>query len=191
MQELKINTDAFEMNDNQFFLFCSQNSDLRIERDSEKQIYIMAPTGGETGNRNSELNAQLVIWNKKFKLGYTFDSNTGFYLSNKAMRSPEVSFILKEKWEALPLEDRERFPHICPDFVIELLSKSDNLKTLKNKMQEWVDNGAQLAWLIDPQEQTVYIYKPNTIEQVIKGFNKTISGEEILPGFDLDLKELI
>src|ERR1039458_14865 len=125
MEIIELQTESLNLSEEQFFKFCAENKGLRIERDKHKTIIIMAPTGGETGNFNLELGIDLGIWNRKSKLGYCFDSNTGFTLPNGAMRSPDVGWIPNEKWENLPREDRKRFPHICPDFIIELMSERD------------------------------------------------------------------
>src|ERR1022692_3122984 len=128
MQILEIKTDTVNLTEEQFYLLCVRNKELRIERDKHQNIIIMAPTGSDTGNHNADLTGEISIWNKKNRLGYCFDSNAGFTLPNKAMRSPDVSWIAKEKYESLPKQDRKRFAHICPDFVIELISKSDSIK---------------------------------------------------------------
>lgn len=191
METITIKTEAFNMTDEEFFNFCVENKELRIEKDSNQQIYIMSPTGGFTGNRNSEINIQLGLWNRINKTGFVFDSSTGFSLPNGAMRSPDASWVKKERWEGLTIEDRKRFAHICPDFIIELLSESDSLKIIKEKMQEWIENGCRLGWLIDFDNQNVYIYKPDCEFIVQDSFNKPVSGEDVLPGFELDLKEIL
>ena len=150
----------------------------------------MTPTGIETSNSNGEIFGEVRNWNKKTRLGYTFESNAGFTMPNKAMRSPDVSWIPKEKYEALPKEDRERFAHICPDFVIELMSKSDSLEDTMKKMEEWIENGCLLGWLIDPESRTTTIYKPNASPSQLP-FSETLSGETVLQGFTLKLDEVI
>ena len=190
METLVINTDAFEMTEEQFFRFCVQNHDLRIERDYKKQLFIMSPTGGTTGSRNFSISFQLGKWNEKYKLGYAFDSSTGFTLPNNAMRSPDAAWIEKSKWETLPEKEKESFAHICPDFIIELKSKSDSLKNLQEKMEEWLSNGCLLGWLIDFENEIVFIYRQNDSLEKINFFDKKISGEDVLHGFELDLSEL-
>ena len=150
----------------------------------------MAPTGGETGIKNSRLNAKVEFWNEKENKGYVFDSNTGFTLPNGAMRMPDVAWIPKEKWDILPVDDRESFAHICPDFVIELISKSDIIKRTMEKMEEWIENGCRLGWLIDPGTRTTYIYKPK-MEATQIPFSETLSGEDVLVGFELKLDKII
>ena len=189
-ETITLKADALNLTEEEFFNFCSQNKELKFEMDSNKQIYIMSPTGFETGMRNAEIIAQLRNWNNCTKSGYVSDSSTGFNLPNGAMRSPDAAWISKEKLEALTLEERKRFPHICPDFIIELLSESDSLKTTKEKMQEWLKNGCRLAWLIDFESKTSYIYKPKR-EVIQQNFEQILSGEEVLQGFELNLNELL
>ncbi len=187
METLSINTKALNMTDEEFFNLCSQNRDLRIERDAYQQIFIMSPTGFITGNRNAEILAQLINWNNNEKKGYISDSSTGFILPSGAMRSPDAAWILKESMDKLSIQEKERFPHICPDFIIEIRSKSDALKELQNKMQEWIDNGCRLGWLIDFENKISYIYKP--VQEVTEqSFDKNLNGDDVLPGFELELK---
>jgi Uma2 family endonuclease len=190
MNIVEIKTDIVNLTEEQFFLLCVRNKELRIEKDKHQNIIIMAPTGTDTANTNSELNGELIIWNRKSRLGYCFDSNAGFTLPNKAMRSPDLSWIAKERYEKLPKEDRKRFAHICPDFVIELVSLSDSLEQQKEKMAEWIENGCRLGWLINPETRTSHIYKPNENPTQIP-FNETLSGEDVLPGFELKLDAII
>jgi len=179
-----------DMTDDQFFELCQQNRDVQFERTSTGELIIMPPTGGETGRRNVGITSQLWLWNQTTKLGKVFDSSTGFKLPNKAERAPDASWIKLERWEALTLEERRKFLPLCPDFVVELRSFTDNLKPLQDKMQEYIDNGSQLGWLIDPKHKTVEIYRPNQPIQVLKSPAK-ISGENILPEFILDLTEIL
>ncbi len=181
----------YPMTDNELFAFCAANKELRIERDELGQLMIMSPAGGITGNLNFRLTSIFGQWaEKNVALGYGFDSATGFRLADKSMRSPDVSWVRKEKWDALALEDQEKFAPLCPDFVIELRPKSDSLSQFKSKMEKWILNGCQLAWLIDPIQKKSYIYKPDgTITELI-GFDKKVSGETLLPAFELDLTRL-
>ncbi|MEK6782966.1 MAG: Uma2 family endonuclease [Bacteroidota bacterium] len=181
----------YPMTDDELFAFCAANKELRIERDEFGQLIIMSPAGGITGNLNFKLTSIFGQWvEKNTVLGYGFDSATGFRLGDKSMRSPDVSWVKKEKWEALTLQDQEKFAPICPDFVVELRSKSDSLTELKSKMEKWMKNGCQLGWLIDPSQQKAYVYKPNEVIQEIDGFDKKLSGESLLPDFELDLSRL-
>src|SRR6187402_3558255 len=190
MNTFVINAKSLHMTDDEFFYFCQDNDFLKFERTADKQILVMTPTGIETGLKNSDINFQLMLWNDKYQLGYVFDSSSGFTLPNSAVRSPDASWIAKDRYEALDKNDVKKFAHICPDFVIELLSEPDSLKDLKLKMQEWIDNGCKLGWLIDRTEEQVYIYKPDQEFLTIHGFDNILSGEEILKGFALELKRL-
>ena len=187
MNALTISLDSvLEISDEQFFQICQKNSDLRFERSAQGDITIMAPAGSETGMRNSDLNADIVIWNRRKKLGVTFDSSAGFKLPNGADRSPDSSWILKERWEALTPEQRSRFAPICPDFVMELMSPSDSLKTTQAKMQEYQENGARLGWLINRKDRQVEVYRIGQPVEILKS-PTTLSGEDVLPDFVLDL----
>ena len=190
MEIVALKTESVNLSEEQFFMLCAKNKELRIERDKNQNIIIMAPTGTDTGNFNLEIGSEVRNWNKQSKLGYAFDSNTGFTLSDKAILSPDVSWIAKEKYESLSKEDRKRFAHICPDFVIELLSESDNLKDTKTKMEQWVENGCLLGWLIDPIDRVTHIYKPN-IQPVQIPFNEILTGDDVLKGFELKLEDVL
>ncbi|MBE9055103.1 MULTISPECIES: Uma2 family endonuclease [Sphaerospermopsis] len=185
---LKMQPDII-MTDDQFFDFCKLNRDFRIERNQFGDLLIMSPTGSETDERNFNLIVQLGIWTKKDGTGVGFGSSGGFTLPNGAVRSPDAAWIKKEKWEAIPTEQRKKFAPICPDFVVELRSETDNLKTLQEKMEEYIENGVKLAWLIDRKQQKVYIYRPSQpVEEL--DHPQTLNGEDILPGFILDLREI-
>ncbi|MCH2243438.1 MAG: Uma2 family endonuclease [Crocosphaera sp.] len=184
---LEINCDSLQMTDEQFFQLCQDNRDLRFERNSNGDILIMPPTGGETGNRNSSINYQLYAWNLQNKLGITFDSSTGFKLPNKADRSPDASWIPLKKWNNLTPQQRQKFLPLCPDFVIELRSPSDSLKTLQNKMKEYLENGTKLGWLINPKAKQVEIYRQGKEVEILDN-PTTLSGEDVLPDFVLDLE---
>ncbi len=175
----------------QFFAFCQENSDLQFERTADGEIIFIMPTGGETGKINSIINLELGIWNRSFKTGQVFDSSTGFKLPNTATRSPDVAWVSLERWKALSEEDRKKFPPLCPDFVIELMSESDSLHYSQDKMKEWVENGCRLGWLIDINAQKVYVYRSAQQQpEVVPSFEEMLSGEEVLRGFTLDLKIL-
>ncbi len=178
------------MSDDEFFSFCVQNKNIRIERDENKQILIMAPAGNDSSAKNSKLNLELGLWNKKAKLGILFDSSAGFYLPDTSMRNPDAAWISNERWNQIEKEERKKFAYITPDFIVELMSPSDRLKQAKEKMEKWIKNGVFLAWLIDLENETVYIYKPGGIIEQVNGFDKKISGEGVLPGFKLDLSIL-
>jgi Uma2 family endonuclease len=188
---LQIPTD-YPMTDDELFAFCVANKELRIECDEFGQLIIMSPAGGITGNLNFKLTTFFGQWAEKNQdLRYGFDSATGFRLPDKSMRSPDVSWVRKEKWDALSLAEQEKFAPVCPDFVIELKSKSDSLTELKSKMEKWMKNGCTLGWLIDPSQKKTYIYKVNDEWLEVNGFDQKLSGEGILPGFELPLSKLL
>ncbi|MBH8552360.1 Uma2 family endonuclease [Nostocaceae cyanobacterium CENA357] len=179
-----------ELSDEQFFQMCQKNSNYRFERTASGEILIMPPTGSDTGNRNFDLVVELGIWNKQTKLGKGFDSSTGFTLPNGAKRSPDVSWVKIERWNALTPEQQEKFAPICPDFVVELRSVSDSLKDLQEKMQEYIENGAQLGWLIDRKNKRVEIYRPGKDVEILNN-PANLSGENVLPGFVLNLQQIM
>jgi Uma2 family endonuclease len=181
--------DSIEMDSDRFFDFCQINRDLRIEKNATGEMIIMPPTGGETGRRNFNLLGELFIWTKQDGTGIGFDSSTGFTLPSGAIRSPDAAWIKKERWEALEPEKRQKFPPICPDFVIELKSATDSLKTLQEKMREYIENGVLLGFLLDSERKQVYIYRPNAEVERVEN-PATLSGETILRGFTLDLKQI-
>jgi len=172
-----------------FYEFCMLNKDLRIELTSAGDLIVMSPTGGETGIRNFELTGSFWAWVKKDGTGRGFDSSTLFTLPNGAKRSPDVSWVRNDRWERLTKKERKQFPPLCPDFVVELRSPSDTLRTLKKKMQEYTENGAQLGWLIDPLEKKVYVYRPQSAVERLDD-PQTVSGDPLLPGFTLDVQSL-
>jgi Uma2 family endonuclease len=149
----------------------------------------MPPTGGSTGKKNFYLAGQLFVWNERSQLGVAFDSSTAFHLPNGANRSPDVAWIRKEKWEQLTPDQQDDFAPICPDFVIELRSKTDSLKPLREKMQEYIQNGLTLGWLIDPKGKTVEIYRRNREVEILR-HPISLSGENILPNFVMDLQKV-
>ncbi|MBD2005300.1 MULTISPECIES: Uma2 family endonuclease [Cyanophyceae] len=183
--ELKI-----DLTDEQFWKLCQNNRDYRFERTAAGELIIMPPTGSETGNHNFDIAVELGIWNKRTNLGKGFDSSSGFKLPNGANRSPDASWIRRDRWDALTAEEQQGFAPICPDFVIELRSKSDSLKELQEKMQEYMENGARLGWLIDRKNQRVEIYRQGQDVEILEN-PATLSGEDVLPGFVLDLKQIM
>ncbi|NJL46587.1 MAG: Uma2 family endonuclease [Leptolyngbyaceae cyanobacterium SM2_5_2] len=174
------------LTDEQFAQICQNNRDLRFERTAKGELVIMAPTGGETCSLNLSLGSQLWQWNQIHKLGKGFDSSTGFKLPNGSTRSPDVAWVRLERWNALTPEQQRRFVPLCPDFAIELKSPSDDLADLQTKMQEYLENGLQLGWLIAPETQQVEIYRPNQAVEILN-HPKMLLGEGLLPGFVLDL----
>jgi Uma2 family endonuclease len=183
--ELKI-----DLTDEQFWQLCQNNRDYQFERTASGELLIMPPTGGETGRRNVKATTQLDLWNSQNNLGEVFDSSTGFQLPNGAKRSPDASWVKIERWNALTPEEREKFPPICPDFVLELRSRTDSLAELQGKMQEYIQNGAALGWLIDRQNKRVEIYRPHQDVEILEN-PSSLSGEDVLPGFILDLAQIL
>ncbi|MDJ0660932.1 MAG: Uma2 family endonuclease [Crocosphaera sp.] len=183
---IQINLDFLNITDEQFYQICENNRDLRLEKNAQGDLIIMPPTGGETGDKNAAITAQLWTWNYKSKLGVVFDSSTGFKLPNNAYRSPDAAWIPLEKWDNLTVEQRQKFLHLSPDFIIELRSPSDSLKTLRDKMQEYIDNGTQLGWLINRQDKQIEIYRQGKDVEILDN-PQTLSGENILPSFVLEL----
>ena len=176
-----------ELSDDQFYQLCRENPEVKFERNTTGEIIIMSPTGGETGNRNFEIDIELGIWNRQTKLGVCFDSSTCFQLPNGAKRSPDVAWIKQARWNILTLEEKEKFPPIAPDFVLELMSPSDSLADTQAKMQEYIDNQVKLGWLINCQTRQVEIYRQGQPVEVLNSPTE-LSGEDILPGFILDLQ---
>ena len=186
MNSIVLNLDTVGLTDEQFYRLCSRNRDWQFERNAQGELIIMPPVGGVSGNREASLIAKVYLWNSKIKLGKVFSSSTIFRLPNGGDRSPDVAWVKQERWESLTEEQQEKFPPICPDFVIELRSRTDSLQDLQDKMQEYLDSGLCLGWLINPQDEEVEIYACNKSMKLIK-FPTSLSGEDILPGFVLDL----
>lgn len=176
-----------KLTDEQFYQLCRANPDVKFERNATGQIIIMSPTGGETGSCNSEINADFVIWNRQTKLGKVFDSSTCFKLPNGADRSPDVAWIQQSRWDTLTTEQKEKFPPIAPDFVLELISPTDSLKETRKKMQEYLDNGVKLGWLINRKSRRVEVYRQGKAVELLESPTE-LSGEDVLPGFVLTLQ---
>ncbi|WP_339390510.1 Uma2 family endonuclease [Crocosphaera watsonii] len=187
MNAYTINFDVItKINDEQFFQLCRNNPELKLEQNQNGEIIIMSPTGGETGNKNAELITDFCLWNRRQKFGQIFDSSTGFKLPLGSKRSPDVAYIQQERWDKLTQEEKEKFPPIAPDFVLELKSKTDSLKEVQKKMQEYMDNGVKLGWLINTEKKQVEIYRQGQGKEVLDN-PQTLSGDDILPEFRLDL----
>ena len=187
MNALTVNLDSvIKITDEQFFQLCQNNRELRFERNANGELIIMPPTGGETGNKNARITQQVMNWTDVDGTGIAFDSSTCFKLPNGADRSPDASWVKLERWNALTDEEKQKFPPICPDFVIELLSPSDSLKTTQEKMREYIDNGVHLGILINRKSRQVEIYRPGKEVEVLDS-PATVSGEDILKGFVLNL----
>jgi Uma2 family endonuclease len=175
-----------ELTDDQFFQLCRNHPDIKFERSAKGELIIMPPTGGETGNRNVEIASEVVIWNRRAKLGIVFDSSTGFNLPNGGNRAPDVAWVRQDRWDELTPEQKEKFPPIAPDFVVELMSPSDRLSDVQAKMQEYLNSGVRLGWLIDRTTRRVEIYRLGQAVEVLEA-PQTLSGEDVLPGFVLSL----
>ena len=173
----------------QFEQVCRDNPDHRLELTSTGGLIVMPPAGSKTGKRNFSLIRQFGVWVEKDGTGIGFDSSTGYTLPNKAIRSPDVSWVSRDKWDALTEDEQEEFAPLCPDFVIELRSRWQTLKAQQAKMQEYLENGAQLGWFIDPRNRRIYIYRPGEEVEVLTDV-ATVSADPILPGFVLNLVEL-
>lgn len=178
-----------DITDEQFYELCIHNPDAKFERNANGEIVVMSPTGGETGKRNTDLIGQLWLWNRQTRLGEVFDSSTGYKLPNGANRSPDVSWVKKERWDELTIEQKQKFIPLAPDFVIELLSPSDYLSNTQAKMREYSDNGVKLGWLINPEAKQIEIYRFGQDVELLDSPD-TLSGENILPGFVLDLTNI-
>ncbi len=176
------------MTDEQFYQFCLLNAELRIER-ANQYIIIMPPTNSETGNKNFKLNGELYAWNKQHKLGAGFDSSTGFKLPNGSDRSPDAAWIRQDRWDALPEALRQRFAPIAPDFVAEIRSGDQDMATLKDKMEEYIENGCRLGWLIDPKNRKTMVYLENGDIQTIP-FDTVLNGGDVLKGFELKMADI-
>jgi Uma2 family endonuclease len=179
-----------KMSDEQFYSFCRDNPDLKIERNADRTIEIMAPTKRQTGKINFLIDLQLGKWYENVQQGEPHGADTGFALPNGAIRSPDAAWISDERINQKKGDDKEKFDEICPDFVIELKSQNDAMTILQEKMQEWMANGCRLAWLIDPVAEKVEIYREDGSKEEMKGFDQKLSGEDVLPGFELDLQQL-
>jgi Uma2 family endonuclease len=173
----------------QFEQIATANRDLQLELSAAGELIIMPPTGGNTGRRNADLTYQLQAWNRRTQLGEVFDSSTIFQLPNGAERSPDVAWVSRERWNFLTPQQQDTFPPLCPDFVIELRSKTDSLKALQDKMAEYFDNGCRLGWLINYQQQEVEVYRAEQEKEVLRS-PQTLSGEVVLPDFVLDLQPI-
>lgn len=179
----------FDMNDDEFFAFCQLNRDLRLERTAEGDLVIKAPAGGETGNRNALITTLSTTWALQDGTGVSFDSSTGFILPNGATRSPDTAWVKRSRLATLTQEQKKKFLPLCPDFVIELRSASDSLKTIQEKVQEYLANGTRLGWLVDPLDRRVYVYCPGVVVECLEN-PTSISGDPELPGFMFDLTRI-
>jgi Uma2 family endonuclease len=181
---------GLRVSDHDFWRLCQVNPDLRLERNASGELIVMPPAAPDSGHRNAGITAQLWNWNQKTGLGIDFDSSAGFTLPNTAIRGPDASWMTRARWDALPKQEREKFSHICPDFVVELRSKNDDMSKLREKMEEYIAQGIKLGWLINPRGGIVEIYRPSQPVEVLER-PATLSREDVLPGFVLDLKGIL
>jgi len=188
-EPVKLNVQGVIVSDEQFKLLCQENPTLQLELTARKELVIMPPTGSKTGKRNSTFTQRLGNWAEVDGSGFVFDSSTLFTLPNGAKRSPDASWVKRERWDALSDTEQDGFAPLCPDFVVELRSRTDRLSDLQEKMQEYIDNGARLGWLLDPVEKRVHIYRPSQAVELLND-PVTISGDPVLPGFVLNVREL-
>ncbi len=188
-EPFKLNVQGIILTDEQFELLCRENPELRLEITAQKELVIMPPTGSESGWRSGEVYFSLTAWSKQDQTGLSFDSSTGFTLPNGAVRSPDASWAKRERWDALAKDQRIKFAPLSPDFAIEVRSPTDKVSALHEKMQEYLDNGVRLGWLIDPFEKRVYVYRPGQPVETLDN-PTSVSGEAVLPGFVLFVREL-
>ncbi|MEM8528816.1 MAG: Uma2 family endonuclease [Bacteroidota bacterium] len=177
------------LTNDELYDFCVMNQELRIERDAQQNIIIMAPVGGYSGYREIEFMTEINIWVRK-NGGIAFSSSTGFLMPNGAMRSPDACWVSEERWSTITAEQKKKFPPVTPDFVVEVRSATDSLKTAKAKMEEWIENGVRLGWLVDFQNKQVFIYREDGSIEIVKGLQHKLSGEKVLEGFEFNLKQL-
>ncbi|MEG4205030.1 Uma2 family endonuclease [Microcoleus sp. Pol7_A1] len=194
MTTVTLNLDTVELTDEQFYRLCQMNRDWQFERTAKGEIIIMSPVGGVSGNREAYLITELGLWNRQTQLGIVFSSSTIFRLPNNGDRSPDAAWVSLKRWSALRTEEQEKFPPICPNFVIELReaklsrreSRTDPLRPLQEKMQEYLNSGLRLGWLINPQDEQIEIYRHSREVEIVQ-FPVSLSGEDVLPGFVLNL----
>ncbi len=186
MPAVILNLDTVNLTDEQFYRLCQVNQDWQLERTAQGKLVVMAPVGGISGNREADFIIDLGVWNRQTRLGKVFSSSTIFRLPNGGDRSPDAAWVSLPHWKALNREEQEKFPPLCPDFVIELRSRTDSLPEIQAKMQEYLNSGLQLGWLINPQQQQVEIYRPNQSIEILE-LPADLTGEDVLPGFSLSL----
>jgi Uma2 family endonuclease len=179
-----------ELTDDRFEQICQSNRDLKFERTAIGELVVVALTGGETGRRNIKLSARLEIWNEQSGTGVAFDSSTGFRLPNGAIRSPDAAWIRLKRWEALTPEQRKKLVPLCPDFVVELKSPSDDIEDIHAKMKEYLENGLRLGWLLDPETQRVEVYRGDLTVEILE-HPSNLSGDDVLSGFTLNLTGIL
>jgi Uma2 family endonuclease len=179
------------MTDEEFVRFCIENPDLRIERDKDKNIIIMSPTFALTGIYEGIVYTAVFNWNAQYSNGWVFSPSAGFTLPDGAMRGADTSWLSDEKWQRLTKAEKNSFAPVCPEFVVEIRSATDSLKKIKAKMEEWIENGVQLGWLLDPANEKAWIYRADGSIEIVHSFDKTLSGENVLVDFTFDLALLL
>jgi Uma2 family endonuclease len=188
-ESLSLDFSTVKLTDEQFYLLCIQNPERKLELTATGVLVVMAPVGGESGKEEARLNAKVFNWNEDSQLGEVFSSSTIFKLPNGSQRSPDVAWVELDRWEALTVEQRKKFPPLAPDFAIELRSESDRLSDLQAKMREYQENGVRLGWLINPQDRTVEIYRFGQEVEILQSPD-SLNGEDVLPDFVLNLSSL-
>ena len=176
--------------DEEFFRFCQENDLMRVERTTNQEIIIMPPAGFESSSASMSVGGLLFLWYYQRKIGRLLDSSVGYTLPDGAVLSPDASWVSPERLATVSTAELRVFPRLCPNFIVEVKSPSDRIKTLQAKMQQWLDNGVQLGFLLDTQAETAYVYRPGQPVETVQGFDHELSGEPVLPGFQLDLREL-
>ena len=173
--------------DEELFQFCQANPEINVERDKNKRLVIMSPAGSLSDHYSHQISTELELWNRKERKGIVFGSSSGFILSDGSMRSPDASWVSSGKWNQLTIKQMQNFAPVCPEFVVEVKSPSDSLEQQKSKMLEWVANGIKLGWLVDVEDETVYIYNSQGLTTTVNSFDGSLTGEAVLPGFQFDL----
>ncbi len=188
--QLTVNFDVLGLNDEQLFKLCSTNKGIKIERNSKGELILCPPPGMTISFLITELNAEMAIWNRKSQTGKVTGYSSGYFLKNSAMRSPDAAWISNERLSKYSKKQLESFFPECPDFVVEIMSKTDALKSSKEKMHEWIENGCRLGWLIDPHGKKTYVYLENGEIEIVRGFDTELSGETVCKGFKFKLSLL-
>lgn len=186
--ELRLRPEVLNaMSADEFFMFCQDNPELRLERAASGEIIYMSPSGSTVSRLIAEILGDLILWNRSSKLGWVHDSSAGFTLPDGSVLSPDVSLVTHEQAGVIPKEAYDKFAPVVPVFVVEVVSPSDRLRDQQVKMEEWLKNGVQLGWLIDPNNQQAWVYEPNQDPVHVPSFDQTLLGGATLPNFSLDL----